>query len=93
MLAASQGHSKSIDALLKIGAKIDTQNNAGETALILAAHNGDRNSVYTLLKNGANTRVRNKFKKRAEDIAMIAGQTEISELIKTTRKENWFALF
>jgi ankyrin repeat protein len=48
-----------IEDLVKAGAKVDTQNNEGETALMLAVKSGNEHFVKTLLSKGANPSIKN----------------------------------
>lgn len=79
-----------LNALLDAGAKIDAQDNAGRTALIMAASRAKydweqektyREMIPVLLERGANTLIRDKAGKTAADYARDDGQTDIADLI------------
>lgn len=56
-----------IKTLINAGVDIDAQNKFGETALILAAQNGNAEQVQLLLQAGANPYLRNYLGKTAKD--------------------------
>lgn len=67
MLAAEEGHHKTIEVLLPFIRDIDRRQQSGAhmTALMKAAHKGDANSVELLLKAGANPMLSDDFNKTA----------------------------
>lgn len=67
MLAAEEGHHKTIEVLLPFTRDIDRRQKSGAhmTALMKAAHKGDANSVELLLKAGANPMLSDDFNKTA----------------------------
>jgi uncharacterized protein len=65
------------------GATIDEQNNAGNTALIVAIREGHTHVCRILLKGGANARVRNKDRIDALDTAKRRNMPEIVALLDT----------
>jgi ankyrin repeat protein len=60
---------------------------------MLAAVKGDQQTVELLLKGGADPSLRNKIKKRAEDLAKSAGHAAVAEQIRGYRKEKWLGIF
>jgi serine/threonine-protein phosphatase 6 regulatory ankyrin repeat subunit B len=69
LLAASAGSTEIVDHLLAHHANQDAQNEFGDTALIIASRNGNSMLVQRLLKSGASTRLRNKDRLSAADVA------------------------
>ena len=72
IIAAKNHHVEAVKALLAGGANIDTQQEDGQTALMLAAETGDHleaSTVIALLEAGANPLL------RAEDGWFFAGDT------------------
>ena len=57
-LASYFGHTRTVEALLRAGAKIDVQNDSGDTALHKAAYTGREDIVNLLVAYMADTRVR-----------------------------------
>ncbi len=55
MLAALEGNTSIGELLMERGAVLDSQNDFGETALSLAAHNGHIAFLQMLLAEGAST--------------------------------------
>ena len=51
--AARNGHTETVKALIKFGAKLDAKNNDGWTALHLAAHKRHQDVVNVLKEYGA----------------------------------------
>jgi ankyrin repeat protein len=70
-----------VNVLVGGGATIDEQNNAGNTALIVAIREGHTNVCRVLLKGGANARVRNKDRIDALDTAKRRNMPEIVALL------------
>jgi ankyrin repeat protein len=93
MLASSQGKASAVTTLLKLKSDIDARNKAGETALMLAASLGDTKTVQVLIDHGANAALRNKMKKRAEDMAEAAGHDTVATQIQVYRKQKWLGVF
>lgn len=61
--------SKIIEELISAGTDVNTQNNDGETALILAVKAGNAHFAETLLTNGANPNIKDKKGRTAKDYA------------------------
>jgi hypothetical protein len=75
-----------IDALLEIGADVDAQNKAGNTALIVAARKGQIDLVKKLLNADADPTIKNKDGKAALDLAHK--YPEIQALIQQAIENN-----
>lgn len=71
-----------LQLLIDNSADLNYQNNKGETALMQAAKMGSLWKTETLLKAGADTKIKNKNGKMAVDIAVSAGHDYIAELIR-----------
>ena len=72
-----------VEKLLARHADKDTQNEFGDTALIIASRNGNAALVQRLLSAGASTRLRNKNHASAADVARERAFTAIAELLKS----------
>ena len=53
MIAASNGHTDIVKALLDKGADVNARGNKGSTALMFAAYNGHTDIVKSLIDKGA----------------------------------------
>jgi ankyrin repeat protein len=85
-LAATSGYAKMIDLLIqKGGIDPNTRNNAGATVLMLACKNGDENTIKTLLKNKANSELKDRYGKTALMYAAVNGLLFYGQL----RKISW----
>ncbi len=67
--AQEEGAAEMIRAIVDAGAKLDAQNEKGETALILAAEVGDQTTFDLLVERGANAAIKNKSGETAISIA------------------------
>jgi uncharacterized protein len=81
--------------LLEAGAKIETKDNRGNTALLLAAAAGEYNSVGVvetadsvklLLARGANAAIRNKHGDTALELAVKAHRGEVVSMLRVATK-------
>ncbi len=54
-----------LNTLLQVGAKVDEKNDAGQTALMLAASTGEMKNVRALIAAGAHMNARDKENKTA----------------------------
>lgn len=84
--AASGGHTAVISLLLAAGAKADAPEGEGQTALLIAAHRGDMNTVRLLLESGASKTYRAAWlggdsPRTAEELAARAGHNEVAAFI------------
>ena len=65
----------------KGGIDPNTRNNTGATVLMLACKNGDKNTIKTLLKNKANSELKDRYGKTALMYAAINGNVKATELL------------
>ena len=72
---------EAVRALLAQGTDIDSRDRYGQTALMLAAHAGQREIVETLIAHHANLNVTAKFGLSALMLATVAGHEEIAILL------------
>jgi ankyrin repeat protein len=79
---AAVGNAEGIVQLLDTGANINAQDDGGNTALMLAARNGYKETVKMLLKYGASHAIRNRYGQTAVDLAKECGQRRIVQIIK-----------
>ena len=61
---------------------VDAQNEFGDTALIIASRNGSVALVQQLLRAGASTRLRNKNRASAADVAQARAFPAVAALLK-----------
>jgi ankyrin repeat protein len=81
MLAAGNGHDTSVRLLIASGAKLDVQNNQGDTALIFAVRNGHASTARMLLAAKADLDLRNLDRASAKDIAEKLGDNNMVSLL------------
>ncbi len=81
MLAVLSGK-KSIFEKLLIPEHINEKNKVGDTALMLAAGNGNADFVKLLIESGANIQTRNHDDLNAYEIALNSGYEDIANFIK-----------
>ena len=82
MLAAQNGHTDIVNALLEKNADLNLQTPQGDTALIWAAQKGHIDCVKALLEAGATVDVTNEYGKTALMIAAVNGHASVSALIQ-----------
>lgn len=75
-------HAATVKTLLKFGADVNAQSDAGFTPLILAACSGDARITQELLDSGADVRKTLRSGQTALDHAAEHGYKEIVELLK-----------
>lgn len=80
--AARTGHPQQVESLIRQGAPVDARDNAGRTALMLAAMNGQTTAVQKLLALGANPAMVDREGLGAAQHARRLGYTRIAELIE-----------
>jgi ankyrin repeat protein len=80
MMAAANGHDGAVEALIKLRASLDLQNEKGETALILSAAAGKKSVVKALVRAGADKTITDNNGKTALQYATQNGHGD-------TRKE------
>lgn len=68
------------------GFDFDVKNSNGNTALMIAAQNGNRDAVIALLRAGADPKMKNNDKKSARSLASKAKYKEIAKLLKNAEK-------
>jgi len=85
--AAGKGHFDIVRLLVEKGADINLQDKEGDFALGEAARHGFIDIVKYLLEKGANTALKNAEGNNAEDLARLAGQPRIQELIRQKAKK------
>ena len=79
--AAQRGDVAETSRLLKRGAKVDSANSSGETALHVAAENGHTEVCALLIQKGADVNARNEFNKTSLHFAATYGRTETCLLL------------
>ncbi len=80
---------KMIEMLIAKGANVNAQNIGGQTALMLAGHEGLLEVVKVLLAAGADCKIENAFGQKAKDLinencpcyALVSGQIQSAELL------------
>ena len=82
VLETSKDHLGLVKALLRAGAPLDTRDDAGETALMLAAEVGNVRAVKRLLKAGADRTLLNKESKSALILAREQGHDRVVALLE-----------
>ncbi|XP_031425311.1 SH3 and multiple ankyrin repeat domains protein 2 isoform X3 [Clupea harengus] len=80
--ACRHGHVQHLEHLLFYGADMSAQNASGNTALHICALYNQDNCVRVLLVRGANKEVKNFNSQSSFQVAIIAGNFELAELIK-----------
>ncbi|MFP4572590.1 MAG: ankyrin repeat domain-containing protein [Desulfobacterales bacterium] len=85
--AARKNNNEIVEALIKAGANLDVQSNAGWTALILATKRGAPRVAKTLLNAGANTGLRDKYGKTALDYAKGNSSIRYSDVYYPLKQE------
>jgi ankyrin repeat protein len=71
-----------VRALLNRRVDLNLRNNTGFTALMIATHEARLDVVQALLEFGANTRLRNKRRETAVDIAQYVGDQRIAQVLQ-----------
>ena len=90
ILAAQNGRSMCVDALIAAGADVNAANKNGDTPLLLASLNGHGRVVDSLLKAGANVHAVDKFGSRALFYASRQGHCGLVDaLIKAGAEVDW----
>ncbi|XP_066031091.1 SH3 and multiple ankyrin repeat domains protein 1-like, partial [Chamaea fasciata] len=83
--ACQHGHSQHLEHLLFYGAEAAAQNASGNTALHICALYNKESCARILLYRGANKEVKNNSGQTPFQVAVIAGNFELGELIKNHR--------
>ena len=76
--AVHRGDKKAVERLLEAGAKINAQNQDGETALLVAARRGRKELVEFLIKWGADVNIKDR---EGETALMLATKCRNKELV------------
>lgn len=96
MLAASKGYKKAVILCIELGADLEAENSASNTAITFACYHDHTEVVKILLENGANI----NCKRRQDDqgsgyiiasplmVAVEHGHLEIIKILLTARDEN-----
>lgn len=79
---AWEGKDAMVDVLIAKGAKLDVQDEDGYSALMFAAETDHASTCALLIKNKANTKLKNKEAKTAYDIAKSLGKTSAASVLK-----------
>ncbi|XP_026512176.1 SH3 and multiple ankyrin repeat domains protein 3-like [Terrapene carolina triunguis] len=90
--ACRYGHVQHLEHLLFYGADMTSQNASGNTALHICALYNQESCARVLLFRGASKEIRNYNSQTAFQVAIIAGNFELAEIIKT-HKESDVVLF
>ncbi|XP_016061418.1 PREDICTED: SH3 and multiple ankyrin repeat domains protein 1 [Miniopterus natalensis] len=86
--ACQRGHSQHLEHLLFYGAEPGAQNASGNTALHICALYNKETCARILLYRGASKDVKNNSGQTAFQVAVIAGNFELGELIRNHREQD-----
>uniref|UniRef100_A0A4W4HAT6 Ankyrin repeat, SAM and basic leucine zipper domain-containing protein 1 n=1 Tax=Electrophorus electricus TaxID=8005 RepID=A0A4W4HAT6_ELEEL len=81
MLAARDGYCKVINLLVSHRAELNTQDESGHTALMVAVQYGQERAVLKLLQLGADRSIKTKAGKTAADLAKELKQPQVCDLL------------
>lgn len=79
--AITGGHAEAVRALLGAGENVNARDRHGQTALMVAAHRGDRAVVEVLIAAGAELDVVAKHNLTALMVAIVAGHEDVARLL------------
>jgi ankyrin repeat protein len=85
-VAASKGHLEIVETLVENGANINIQDKEKDFPLGEAARHGFIEVVKYLLSKGADVNLKNQDGNNAEELARLAGQPKIVEMLKKKSK-------
>ncbi|KAF4800038.1 SH3 and multiple ankyrin repeat domain protein 3-like protein [Turdus rufiventris] len=88
LLACRYGHVQHLEHLLFYGADMTAQNASGNTALHICALYNQESCARVLLFRGASKEIRNYNSQTAFQVAIIAGNFELAEIIKTHKESD-----
>ena len=80
--AAWKRHLNTVSALVDIGADVNHQNQAGQTALMYAARWNSTDIVEFLLAHGADPKIEDDNQKTASDYAIEGGYKDMANRLK-----------
>ncbi|XP_068024206.1 SH3 and multiple ankyrin repeat domains protein 3 isoform X1 [Melanerpes formicivorus] len=86
--ACRYGHVQHLEHLLFYGADMAAQNASGNTALHICALYNQESCARVLLFRGASKEIRNYNSQTAFQVAIIAGNFELAEIIKTHKESD-----
>uniref|UniRef100_A0A8C8VN71 SH3 and multiple ankyrin repeat domains protein 3 n=1 Tax=Pelusios castaneus TaxID=367368 RepID=A0A8C8VN71_9SAUR len=86
--ACRYGHVQHLEHLLFYGADMTSQNASGNTALHICALYNQESCARVLLFRGASKEIRNYNSQTAFQVAIIAGNFELAEIIKTHKESD-----
>ncbi|XP_053939010.1 SH3 and multiple ankyrin repeat domains protein 3 isoform X2 [Cuculus canorus] len=86
--ACRYGHVQHLEHLLFYGADMTAQNASGNTALHICALYNQESCARVLLFRGASKEIRNFNSQTAFQVAIIAGNFELAEIIKTHKESD-----
>ena len=81
-MAAQEGHTETVLALIVAGAGVNWSNEAGYTALHIAAQNGHTETVLALIAAGADASLQTVDGETAADLAAEHGHDELAQLLR-----------
>ncbi len=79
--AVRAGDVRTLESELSAGADVDSLDRHGQTALMVAAHEGHQATVECLLRHGASLNVRAKFGRSALMLAIVAGHEAVARTL------------
>jgi ankyrin repeat protein len=79
--ASKAGDVKTLARMLRAGHDIDKTDGYSQTALMRAAHSGQRDAVEWLIEHGADLNHTSKFRQSALMLAVIAGHPQIARML------------
>ena len=81
-IAAQEGHTETVVALIAAGADVNASSEGGYTALHIAARNGHTESARALLDAGGDASMQTADGKTAADLAAENGHSELAGLLR-----------
>lgn len=77
--AAAEGNTEAVLASLEGGADINATNSDGDTAVMVATHNNQIDTVRTLIENGADLNIRNN---KQDNVLLYVGAEGLLDILK-----------
>ncbi len=84
LLAAAQGHTHCLEALIEFGAYVNCRSHDGQTPLMYAAGKGHAEAVKLLLRHHANRFAMDESGKTASERAEAASYATLAEILRDT---------